>query len=77
MTEEKKETYTTSDIGIAAYLQLFNIRLLQCHRLEGGRFFFEFGTAISAPGTALSTTPSKYGATTTSTDMTTVAPQKK
>ena len=35
-------TYTTSDIGIAAYLQLFDIKLLQCRRLEGGRFFFEF-----------------------------------
>ena len=40
--DEKDPTYTTSDIGIAAYLQMFNIKLLQCHRLEGGRFYFEF-----------------------------------
>ena len=37
-----KTTYTTSDIGIAAYMQIFNIKLLQCHRLDGGKFFFEF-----------------------------------
>jgi len=52
MTTEKKEStlaaanegekYTTSDIGIAAYLQLCGIQLLQCHRRPDGRFFFEF-----------------------------------
>jgi hypothetical protein len=38
----KEETYTTSDIGIAAYLQMLGFKLLQCHRLNGGRFHFEF-----------------------------------
>ena len=44
MSEEKQaqQTYVTSDIGIAAYLQMFEMRLLKCHRLEGGRFHFEF-----------------------------------
>jgi hypothetical protein len=48
MTIEKNETtveeekYTTSDIGIAAYLQLCGKKLLQCHRQPDGRFFFEF-----------------------------------
>jgi hypothetical protein len=35
-------TFVTSDIGIAAYLQLVGISLLQCKRLENGKFFFEF-----------------------------------
>jgi hypothetical protein len=44
VSEEKQaqQTYVTSDIGIAAYLQMFEMRLLKCHRLEGGRFHFEF-----------------------------------
>ena len=37
-----KDKYTTSDIGIAAYLQLSGMKLCQCRRLETGRFFFEF-----------------------------------
>lgn len=35
-------TFKTSDIGIAAYLQLQGFRLLSCRRLETGKFFFEF-----------------------------------
>tara|TARA_Y100001938_G_C8076270_1_gene426287 strand:+ start:1680 stop:2036 length:357 start_codon:yes stop_codon:yes gene_type:complete len=44
LSEESKEnqTYVTSDIGIAAYLQMFDVKLLKCHRLPGGRFHFEF-----------------------------------
>lgn len=34
--------YTTSDIGIAAYLQLKKFKLVQCKRLETGKFYFEF-----------------------------------
>ena len=34
--------FTTSDIGIAAYLQLQGYKLLACKRLETGKFFFEF-----------------------------------
>tara|TARA_B100000700_G_C14940354_1_gene806449 strand:- start:1068 stop:1295 length:228 start_codon:yes stop_codon:yes gene_type:complete len=40
MTE--KEIYVTSDIGIAAYLQLSGIKLLKCSRLDTGKFYFEF-----------------------------------
>tara|TARA_B100000749_G_scaffold238968_1_gene198214 strand:- start:288 stop:515 length:228 start_codon:yes stop_codon:yes gene_type:complete len=36
------ETFTTSDIGIAAYLQLRKFKLLECKRLESGKFFFRF-----------------------------------
>lgn len=42
MSDDNNKTYTTSDIGIAAYLQLCGKKLIQCKRLEGGRFFFEF-----------------------------------
>ncbi len=35
-------TFTTSDIGIAAYLQLQGNKLLICKRHENGRFHFEF-----------------------------------
>jgi hypothetical protein len=35
-------TFKTSDIGIAAYLQLQGIKLLSCKRLDTGKFFFEF-----------------------------------
>ena len=41
MTDSKK-TFTTSDIGIAAYLQLQGFKLLVCKREPGGRFYFEF-----------------------------------
>lgn len=34
--------YTTSDIGIAAYLQLKGIKLKECKRLETGKFHFSF-----------------------------------
>jgi len=34
--------YTTSDIGIAAYLQLHGFKLVKCERLSSGRFHFEF-----------------------------------
>ena len=34
--------YTTSDIGIAAYLQLKGFKLTECKRLESGKFFFSF-----------------------------------
>lgn len=34
--------YTTSDIGIAAYLQLKGIKLVDCRRLETGKFHFAF-----------------------------------
>jgi len=36
------KTFTTSDIGIAAYLQLRKFKLLECKRLESGKFFFRF-----------------------------------
>lgn len=34
--------YSTSDIGIAAYLQLRGIKLKECKRLETGKFHFLF-----------------------------------
>lgn len=34
--------YTTSDIGIAAYLQLKGKKLTNCKRLETGKFHFSF-----------------------------------
>tara|TARA_B100000282_G_scaffold274216_1_gene230705 strand:+ start:16 stop:228 length:213 start_codon:yes stop_codon:yes gene_type:complete len=34
--------YTTSDIGIAAYLQLKGMKLKECKRLESGKFHFCF-----------------------------------
>jgi len=43
----KDNKYTTSDIGIAAYLQLKGVPLLKCHRLESGRFYFEFDDSNS------------------------------
>ena len=42
-----KKMYTTSDIGIAAFLQLKGKRLLTCHRLESGKFHFEFEDELS------------------------------
>ena len=36
------EFYTTSDIGIAAYLQLLGSKLVECSRLSSGKFFFKF-----------------------------------
>ena len=40
--DEKQQFYTTSDIGIAAYLQLLGSKLLECSRLPTGKFFFKF-----------------------------------
>ena len=34
--------YSTSDIGIAAYLQLKGLKLKECKRLESGKFHFSF-----------------------------------
>ena len=34
--------YNTSDIGIAAYLQLKGFKLKECKRLETGKFYFSF-----------------------------------
>jgi len=34
--------FTTSDIGISAYLQLRGQKLVNCCRLESGKFHFEF-----------------------------------
>ena len=43
MSEQiKDKTFKTSDIGIAAYLQLQGFRLISCRRLDTGKFFFEF-----------------------------------
>jgi hypothetical protein len=40
--QNANKTFTTSDIGIAAYLQLQGNKLLKCSRLESGKFYFEF-----------------------------------
>ena len=45
--------YTTSDIGIAAFLQLRGIKLVECKRLESGKFYFAFDDPNSV-GQALS-----------------------
>lgn len=34
--------FKTSDIGIAAYLQLKKFKLIECRRLETGKFHFCF-----------------------------------
>ena len=34
--------FTTSDIGIAAYLQLKGFKLRECKRLDTGKFHFSF-----------------------------------
>jgi hypothetical protein len=39
---EGSPNYITSDIGIAAYLQLTGNKLVKCARLESGKFYFEF-----------------------------------
>ena len=36
------DIFTTSDIGIAAFLQLRGTKLINCKRLESGKFHFEF-----------------------------------
>tara|TARA_B100000989_G_C19512738_1_gene459976 strand:+ start:590 stop:826 length:237 start_codon:yes stop_codon:yes gene_type:complete len=40
--QKNLNTYATSDIGIAAYLQLKKFKLLQCKRLVSGKFYFCF-----------------------------------
>lgn len=40
MVDDKR--FVTSDIGIAAYLQLLQKKLLVCQRDSNGRFRFEF-----------------------------------
>ena len=42
MTQAETKKFKTSDIGIAAYLQLQGYKLSTCKRLETGKFFFEF-----------------------------------
>jgi len=42
MNSENKGTFITSDIGIAAFLQLKGNKLLSCKRLDSGKFYFEF-----------------------------------
>ena len=39
---EATSNYTTSDIGIAAYLQLKGIKITECKRLSTGKFYFSF-----------------------------------
>ncbi len=39
---DENSIFITSDIGIAAYLQLQGIKLVSCKRLESGKFHFEF-----------------------------------
>ena len=36
------EYFVTSDIGIAAFLQLKGYRILECKRQPSGKFFFKF-----------------------------------
>ena len=38
----ENNNFITSDIGIAAYLQLSGKKLLTCKRLSTGKFYFEF-----------------------------------
>ena len=47
MTGIEDKIYTTSDIGIAAYLQLRKIKLVECKRLESGKFYFKFADTES------------------------------
>ena len=42
MTIKEAENYITSDIGIAAFLQLKGYKLLICERGPTGKFHFEF-----------------------------------
>tara|TARA_B100000287_G_scaffold319013_1_gene302819 strand:- start:211 stop:438 length:228 start_codon:yes stop_codon:yes gene_type:complete len=39
---EDRKVFITSDIGIAAYLQLLSFKILKCKRLDSGKFYFEF-----------------------------------
>jgi len=40
--DKENKMYSTSDIGIAAYLQLRGVKLTECKRLETGKFYFSF-----------------------------------
>ena len=40
--QEKGNLYSTSDLGIAAYIKLKGVRLVECKRLDNGRFYFSF-----------------------------------
>jgi hypothetical protein len=40
--KNNRNDFVTSDIGIAAYLQLMGFKLLECKRQESGKFFFRF-----------------------------------
>ena len=39
---QESPTFITSDIGIAAYLQLNKFKLVECRRLDTGKFHFKF-----------------------------------
>ena len=53
--------FITSDIGIAAFLQLKGIKLLLCTRLDSGKFHFEFDdTAASCQALSLEFLNSEY-----------------
>ena len=41
-TVDANNTFVTSDIAIAAYLQTNAYKLVDCKRLSDGRFYFEF-----------------------------------
>lgn len=43
----EQNSYITSDIGIAAYLQLQGYKLLVCNRNSTGKFHFEFADPSS------------------------------
>lgn len=47
MIDNNENIYTTSDIGIAAYLQLKGVKLVECKRLESGKFYFKFSDVNS------------------------------
>tara|TARA_Y100000004_G_scaffold168056_1_gene201130 strand:+ start:125 stop:346 length:222 start_codon:yes stop_codon:yes gene_type:complete len=42
------EDFITSDIGIAAYLQLKGYKLLECKRQQSGKFYFRFADPDSS-----------------------------
>lgn len=44
-SESINENFITSDIGIAAFLQLKGVKLVNCKRLDSGKFYFEFEDA--------------------------------
>lgn len=40
--DSASEFFVTSDIGIAAFLQLKGYRILECRKQSSGKFFFKF-----------------------------------